>query len=255
MNRIRVETRDAIGTITLARPEQRNALDRETTDELVSATRQLEGDERVRVIVVRGEGNDFCAGADLHALRVMLDKPLEVHEADARALGNVFLALHYCVKPTVAVVRGKALAGGAGLATSCDMIVAHENAVFAYPEVAIGFVPAMAMALLVRCVGERVAFDLVSTGRRVTAAEGERLGLVSRCFAENEFESSTAELITSLSKTPPLAMAATKKLLHELRTLSVAEGIERAIHVNAAARSTDDFKRGVLRFTDRKADS
>jgi methylglutaconyl-CoA hydratase len=255
VNRIRVETDGPVATVFLARPDRKNALDREAADDLANAIAQMESQPEVRVIVLRGDGDDFCAGADLNALHSMLAEPLSVHEEDARALGAVFLALHNCGKPTVAVVRGKALAGGAGLATSCDMILAHENALFGYPEVAIGFVPAMAMVLLVRSVGERVALDLVSTGRRISAAEAQQLGLVSRTFSEADFETGSSAVIATLAAAPALAMQTTRKLLHELRTMSVADGMESAIQVNARARLTDDFRNGVLRFTRRKAGS
>jgi methylglutaconyl-CoA hydratase len=251
MNRIRVETQGAVGTIILARPDRRNALDRQAADELLAAVQDLGRAEPVRVIVLRADGKDFCAGADLLALKAMLDEPLHVHEADARALGEVFLALHTSDKPTVAIVNGRALAGGAGLATSCDMIIAHESAVFGYPEVAIGFVPAMAMALLVRCVGERTAFDLVATGRRVGAAEAERIGLISRCIPAEEFEAHTVEIIATLAKVAPLAFATTKKLLHDIRHLDITESIAAGAHANAHARLTDEFRAGVLRFTDK----
>jgi methylglutaconyl-CoA hydratase len=154
LNRIATALDGAVGRVTLARPDRRNALDREAADDLREAIRAFAGNPSVRVIVLQSSGDDFCAGADLRALRENLDAPLAQHEADARALADVFLSLHNAYMPTVALVRGLALAGGAALATACDIVVAAESARFGYPEVAIGFVPAIALTFLVRAVGE-----------------------------------------------------------------------------------------------------
>jgi methylglutaconyl-CoA hydratase len=249
MNRVRIEVDGPVGYVVLARAEKKNALDRVAADEILAAVHQLSGDESVRVIALKADGPDFCAGADLSALAAMLDEPLAVHEADARALGNVFVALHTCAKPTLAIVRGRALAGGAGLAASCDMILAHEDAVIGYPEVRIGFVPAMAMAALLRWVPESVAFDLVATGRQVRADEALRLGLVSRCFAEAQMDDGVRELLRLLCAAPASAMSATRELLHELRGVPLAQGVAMGVSVNARARLGAEFRRGVLRYS------
>jgi methylglutaconyl-CoA hydratase len=250
MNRIRTETDGTVGRIILARPEQRNALDRETAEELAAAVASFDRDETVCVLVLRAEGRDFCAGADLYALKAMLDSPLDAHEADARALGDVFLALHNSGKPSVALVQGLALAGGAALASACDMVVAREDAVFGYPEVAIGFVPAIAMALLVRSVGEKRAFDLVATGRRVGAVEALGIGLISRVLPSERFEEESALLINGLACTSAAALKTTKELLHDFRGMSMASAVAEGVHANARARLTDDFRKGVIHFTE-----
>src|SRR6476469_6843467 len=179
MNNIRVTTEGQVGRITLARPEKKNALNRETADELAQALFFL-NNAPVTVVAIDAEGTDFCSGADLAALDEMLDAPRQAHLDDAQALGHVFHTIRRMEKPVVALVRGRAYAGGAGLATACDIVLAHEDARFSYPEVTIGFVPAMAMTMLRRCVGEKLAFDLVSTGRIVKADEAREIGLVSR---------------------------------------------------------------------------
>src|SRR3954465_3650111 len=180
MTRVKLLRDGAIGRIILARPEKRNALDRQAADDLFAALAQFEADGACRVIHLGAEGEDFCAGADLQALDQMLDAGAEVNRADAEALGRVFLAIRALMKPVVCTVRGRALAGGAGLATSCDLVLAHEDAQFGYPEVRNGFVPAMVMPMLPRTVGEKHAADLVLTGRIISAEEAERIGLVSR---------------------------------------------------------------------------
>src|SRR4051812_5646614 len=187
MNNVVVTVEGPIGFITLARPEKKNALDRMTADELAQALFAL-SEGRVRVVAIDGEGPDFCAGADLGALEEMLDAPRQVHIDDAKALGHVFHTIRRMDKPVVALVKGRAYAGGAGLASACDIVLAHEEAKFAYPEVTIGFVPAMVMTMLRRSVGEKQAFDLVSTGRILSADEALAMGLVSRVFSGPEFD-------------------------------------------------------------------
>jgi len=184
----------------------------------------------------------------------MLDAPRQEHLEDAKALGHVFHTIRRMGKPVVAVVRGRAFAGGAGLATACDIVLAHEGARFAYPEVTLGFVPAMVMTMLRRSVGEKQAFDLVSTGRVLTAEEAKSIGLVSRVFADMEFERLADATLKQLAESPPQAMAATKTLFYQLDMLPFLEGITTGIVANANARATSEFREGMQRFNSRKQD-
>jgi methylglutaconyl-CoA hydratase len=251
MKNIRVAVEGAIGRITLARPEKKNALDRATADELAEALFAL-SESPVNVVAIDGEGPDFCAGADLEALEEMLDAPRQEHIDDAKALGHVFHTIRRMEKPVVALVKGRAYAGGAGLATACDIVLAHEEARFGYPEVTIGFVPAMVMTLLRRSVGEKHAFDLVSTGRILSADDAKAIGLVSRVFAAREFEDLSQAVLEQLAKQPTGAMAATKSLFYKLDDLGFLDGISAGIVANADARATSEFREGVKRFTRRK---
>jgi methylglutaconyl-CoA hydratase len=248
---IRVATEGAIGRITLARPEKKNALDRTTTDELAEALFAL-SESPVNVVAIEGEGPDFCTGADLAALEEMLDATRQQHIDDAKALGHVFHTIRRMEKPVVALVRGRAYGGGAGLATACDIVLAHEEARFAYPEVTIGFVPAMVMTMLRRSVGEKQAFELVSTGRILNADEARDVGLVSRVFAAKEFDGLSTAVLDQLAKQPAGAMAMTKTLFYKLDNLGFLDGISAGIIANADARATSDFREGVRRFTSRK---
>jgi len=247
MKNVRVAADGAIGRISLARPEKKNALDRVTADELADALFAL-SDAPVRVVAIDGDGADFCAGADLAALEKMLDAPRQEHIDDAKALAHVFHTIRRMEKPVVALVRGRAYAGGAGLATACDIVLAHETARFAYPEVTIGFVPAMVMTLLRHSVGEKQAFELVSTGRVITAKEAASIGLVSRVFPDIEFDQLSEGVLNQLAAVPPSAMAATKTLFYKLDTLSFIDGISAGIVANADARATPAFREGVERF-------
>lgn len=251
MNRIRLSADGPIGKITLARPEKRNALDRATADELAEALFAL-SESPVRVIALDADGPDFCAGADLGALKEMLDSPRQAHLDDAKALGHVFHTMRRMEKPVVALVKGRAFAGGAGLASACDIVLARDDARFAYPEVGIGFVPAMVMTMLRRSVGEKIAFDLVSTGRVLTAEEAERIGLVSRVFSSAEFDTAAAGVLERLAAASPSALAATKTLFYKLDNIGFLDGISAGIVANADARATADFRDGVTRFTGRE---
>ena len=251
MNSIRMTIEGSIGWITLARPEKKNALDRAMANELAEALFAL-SESPVNVVAIEGEGADFCAGADLAAIEEMLDAPRQQHIDDATALGHVFHTIRRMEKPVVALVKGRAYAGGAGLASACDIVLAHEDARFAYPEVTIGFVPAMVMTMLRRSVGEKQAFDLVSTGRIVKAEEAREIGLVSRVFAAMEFDQLSQSVLDTLAAAPPSAMASTKTLFYKLDTLNFLDGISAGIVANADARATPAFRDGVKRFMSRK---
>jgi methylglutaconyl-CoA hydratase len=251
MKYVRVTVEGAIGRITLARPEKKNALDRIMADELGQALFAM-SEAPVNVVAIEGEGPDFCAGADLTALEEMLDAPRQEHIEDAKALGHVFHTIRRMDKPVVALVRGRAYGGGAGLASACDIVLAHEEARFSYPEVTIGFVPAMVMTMLRRSVGEKHAFDLVSSGRVFSAEEARAIGLVSRVFAAKEFDQLSQAALDKLAAAPASAMAATKTLFYKLDTLGFLDGISAGIVANADSRSTPAFREGVKRFTGRK---
>ena len=248
MMRIRVERAGGIGRITLARPEKKNALDLLAARELREALREFAADASVRVVLLSADGDDFCAGADLAALNALLDADAATQLQDAEALGDVFRVMRSMPQVVVAAVRGRALAGGAGLATACDLVLAHAGARFGYPEVRVGFVPAMVMALLRRLTGEKRAFELVATGRLVDAAEALELGLVSRVVAAAGFEAAIEKLVADLAATPAEALRMTKRLFYGLDGTSIEDGIAMAARVNVEARSTDDFRAGIQRF-------
>ena len=235
-------------TLTLNRPEKRNALSAPLLSALNAGLERADLDAAVRVVAVRGAGKDFCAGADLDELLASADKSVEENEQAALAMGHVFLRLRQIPKPVVAVVQGRALAGGAGLATGCDLIIAEESARFGYPEIQRGFVPAMVMTLLKRLVGEKVAFDLAATGRVLSAGEAAGLGLISRVVADAEFEAQVNELLRALAAASPTALAFTKKQFYQLDGMSVDEGIRLGARVNALSRATPDFRNAIASF-------
>lgn len=244
--RIRVDVAGAVGRVALARPEKRNALDAQGVTELVDALMEFEEDDAVRAVLLRADGPDFCAGADLDALVGMIDATSETHRRDAAELGRVFLTLRGMQKPVVAAVHGRALAAGCGLATACDVILARDDAHFGYPEVRIGFIPAMVMNMLRRSVGEKHAFDLVASGRLIGASEAERIGLVSRVLPAAAFDSEVERYVLGLASHPTSSMGLTKRLFYRLDLLSFRDGIAEGVAANVEARQTDAFRTGVL---------
>jgi len=248
VNRIRVAAADGVGRITLARPEKKNALDRAAADELLDAFARQAADRSVRVVLLAADGPDFCAGADLAALAGLVDADAAAQHDDAMALGKVFIAMRELPVPVVAAVRGRALAGGAGLATACDIVLADDGARFGYPEVKVGFVPAMVMTMLRRAVGEKQAFDLVATGRVLSAREAFDVGLVSRVVPAGTLDAAADEIARALAASPPGAAALTKRLFYDLDGASFRDGIALGARVNVDARASAEFKDGVRRF-------
>jgi methylglutaconyl-CoA hydratase len=243
-----VDVREGIATLTLNRPEKRNALDGALVEALAEAVASTAVDPAVRVVVVRGAGPDFCSGADLAELEGLASASRDENLADARRLGDLLLALRHHPRPVVAAVRGRALAGGCGLVTACDLVLAEENARFGYPEVRLGFVPAMVMALLRRKVSEGRAFELVSMGRSISAGDAHRLGLVNQVLPAGGFDEAVDAYVSALAARPPSAVALTKALLYELDALDVEGGVARGVEVNVEARMSDACREGVRRF-------
>lgn len=250
---LRATTHAGVRTLTLARPAKRNALDDQLIAELTTALADAAVADDVRVLLLRGEGPDFCAGADLEALRqVASGADPAANLADAGSLGALLVAMRRHPRPILAAVHGHALAGGAGLATACDIVLAREDAVFGYPEVHLGFVPAMVMALLRRAVGEKVAFELVVRGERIGAEEALGLGLVNRVLPGAEFEDGVQAYAEEIAARSASAVSLIKRLLYGMDGLSFEEAIARGAEVNVLARMTPDTIAGVRRFLEKK---
>jgi methylglutaconyl-CoA hydratase len=251
--RIRYQADDGVAIVSLDRATKRNALDTGMIDELKAAFAEAAADDAVRVILLRAEGPDFCAGADLAQLeRITAGAGPLQNLHDAAMLGELFVRMRRIEKPIVAAVQGNAVAGGAGLATACDIVLAADNAVFGYPEVHLGFVPAMVMALLRRAAGEKIAFALVARGDRIDAAEAARIGIVAQTFAAASFDDAARRYAAELALRSASALALIKRLFYGIDGLSFEEAIARGAEVNALARATDDCQAGVRRFLDRQ---
>ena len=235
-------------SITLNRPEKRNAINAASVELLHQFLEQADLDTDVRAVVIRGSGKDFCAGADLEELLASADHTPHQNEASAYRLGEIFGRIRTLPKPVLALVQGRALAGGAGLATACDLVVASDSAQFGYPEIQRGFVPAMVATLLQRATGEKVALDLILTGRLLGAEEARAAGLISRVVPSGELENEGTALALRLAGSSATALALTKRVFFEQEGKSFAEGIRVGARVNAVARSTPDFRTSIASF-------
>ncbi len=249
--RVAVVVQGGVLTATLNRPDKKNAIDTPMIDALLATLERADLDALVRVVAIRGAGTDFCAGMDLTELLASADKPVEENRRAALHFGGLFLRMRRLPKPVVAVVQGRALAGGCGLATACDLVLAAESARFGYPEVQRGFVPAIVMTTLKRTAGEKVAFDLAATGRLLTAPEAAELGLVSRVYEDSDFEEQVSEVLRTLAASSASALAFTKQQFYALDGLRFEDGIRLGADVNAVSRTTPDFRAALQAFLKR----
>ena len=247
-DRLLVNVAGGVLTATLNRPDKRNAIDTAMIDALLATLERADLDAEVRVVALRGAGQDFCAGMDLSELLASADHTVEQNRHAALHFGGLFVRMRRLPKPVVAVVRGRALAGGCGLATGCDLVLAAESAQFGYPEVQRGFVPAIVMTLLRRAVGEKVAFDLAATGRLLDATEAATAGLVSRVYENADFEEQVGDVLRGLAAASPSALAFTKQQFYQLDGLTFEDGIRLGADVNAVSRSTPDFRAALTAF-------
>jgi methylglutaconyl-CoA hydratase len=239
---------EGITRVTLNRPEKRNALSPELIAALHGALKETARDSTVRVVILSGAGQDFCSGADLAAFDRAAESGVLDHLEVARALADVLLAMRHHPRPIIAAVRGRALAGGCGLATGCDLVLAAESAKFGYPEVNIGFVPAMVMAILRRNISEKRAFELIAMGSVIGAAEALSMNLINRVFPDSEFEARVNEYATSLASKSASAISLSKNLLYHMDSMSFDASIEAGVHGNALARMTEDARAGIAKF-------
>lgn len=246
---IETERSGPILTLTLSRPEKRNALSADLvgalTDELGAASQ----DGSVRVIVLTGAGKAFSAGADLAALRALQSASAEANLADSEHLAGLFDTIHRHPKPVIAKVNGHAIAGGCGLAAVCDFSLAAEESKLGFTETRIGFVPAIVSVYLVRKLGEAAARDLLLRGHLISAQEGARIGLVTQAVPAADLDHAVDALAHELaSQTSGSALALTKRLLADLPGMGLAESLSYAARINALARMTDDCKAGIEAF-------
>lgn len=239
-------------TLTMNRPEKRNALNPAMMDELTHALDAASSNQACEVILLTGAGDAFCAGLDLEHLETLCAKTPEQHQADSERIARLLRRLYDISKPTIAAVNGAAIAGGMGLATICDFTLAIPEAKFGYSEVKIGFIPAIVSAFLRGQIGDKQARDLLLTGRLIKAPEAFALGLVTQVVPEQDLMHEARALAKRLLCNSPAAMQATKRLLSEHAHHHLDSEIEAAIHANVEARATEDFKEGVRAFLEKR---
>ena len=242
------EVADGVARITLNRPAKRNALNDELISSLKTLLSQANDDQDVRVIVLSGAGSDFCSGADLAALQKISTASVADNLADAGALMQLFLLIRTTRQPVIAAVKGRALAGGCGLASACDLVLAARSSRFGYPEVKIGFVPAMVMAILRRNVSEKRAFELVTLGGEIAAEDAVAMGLANRVIDDEAFDDEVDAFIEQFAKVSSSAVALTKRLLYQTDAMSFEDALHCGVDTNVTARMSADCQKGIERF-------
>jgi len=239
-----------VATIALNRPERRNALDdvmiREMTDAVTVANR----DTDTRIVVITGEGKAFCAGMDLEYLRKYADMGEHENLEDARNLLTLLRTVHTLRKPVIAMVNGAALGGGCGLASACDFVfLSKEYGKMGVPEVKLGFLPAVILVFLIKRMGEASAREFVLRGEILAADDALARGLCTRVIPHAELSESVSQFADEMCVTTSASsISLTKDLLTRMTDMSLPEAMEYAAHLNALARKTDDFKKGLESF-------
>jgi methylglutaconyl-CoA hydratase len=248
---IQVEYDGGVATITLNRPEKRNAISFDLIDDLLRALDEVAKSDAI-VLILTGAGKAFCSGLDLDNLKALLGRSPQQTLQESQTMVRLFRSLYEFPKVTIAAVNGAAIAGGTGLALLCDFTLGVPEAKFGYTEVRIGFVPAIVSTFLLRQVGEKQARDLLLTGRLIGAEEAARLGLVREIVAPENLMARARELAALLMENSPASLRATKQLLTEHARAELDSQMESAVRENAAIRTTADFREGITSFLEKR---
>jgi methylglutaconyl-CoA hydratase len=250
-NTLQLTFDSTVATITLNRPDKRNAISYELIDDLIRALDEVNRSS-ARILIVTGAGKAFCSGMDLENLKTLIGRTPEQNLEDSRTMVQLFRSLYEFSKPTIAAVNGAAIAGGTGLALLCDFTLAVPEAKFGYTEVRIGFVPAIVSTFLLRQVGEKIARDLLLTGRIFDAAEALKIGLINEIVSPEDLLDRARALAAQLAENSPLSLLNTKRLLTEHARAELDEQIESAIRENAGIRESADFREGITSFLEKR---
>lgn len=238
--------------LTLNDPERRNPLSPRLVQDLLEQLSAAEQDPSIRAVVLTGAGQAFSAGADLEFLKSVTTAGAEANYAHSRSLMRLFHRVYTFPKPTIAAINGPAVAGGAGLATACDLALMSEPAQIGYTEVKIGFVAALVGVILVRNVGEKHAKELLLTGRLVPASEAYRMGLVNRIVPPEQLLDEALALAQEVGANAPTSLSLTKELLHALPGMGLEDGFRLAAVANAWVRETGDLAEGIAAFFEKR---
>jgi len=248
---IKSEVKNSIAIITLNRPEKRNALHPFLVEQLKNKLGEFEKDDSVKSLIITGEGNTFCSGADLEYLQQISNNTSVENYKDSKSLAELFLMIYNFSKPTIAAVNGSAIAGGCGLASVCDFIVAHPGkSKFGYSEVKIGFIPAIVSIFLIKKVGEGLARQLLLEGEIISGKRAYEIGFVNN-LAEDVLDESL-KLAEKLNSNSAESIRSIKQMINTISTLSVQEAVNHCIGLNTISRSTTDFKKGIDSFLNKE---
>ncbi len=244
MDTVISDTKDGVATVTLHRPEQRNALNLQMAIDLHAAIKEAETDARVRIVLIRGTGTSFCAGADLKERVGVTEAWLRNRRQTAFAAYN---AIQWCMKPCVAVAHGPVIGAGCEVATACDFIIASTRATFRYPEAAVGSVGASQR--LPRIVGRAMAKELIFTGRTIDAAEALRIGLVNHVVEPDQLEAKVAETVGMILKAYPLSVQLAKRCVDVGMESDLRTGMDFEMMAIDRCLADEEWKKGVQAFS------
>jgi methylglutaconyl-CoA hydratase len=250
---IKCEMDGAVGTLTLNRPEKRNAISSDMIKELLTALSNAESHPDLRVLILTGAGKAFCSGMDLETLQAISAQTAAENLGDSREMARLFQRIYSFPKPLITAVNGAAIAGGCGIATFSDITLAVPEAKFGYTEVRIGFIPALVSVLLRRQIGEKHAREILLTGRIFDAAEAYRLGLVTEIVPCPDLLKRAREFSAILLESSPTSIRRTKRLLLHYEESEIQQEIELATQENAAIRGTEDFREGLASFLEKRS--
>lgn len=256
MTFVEYSVKDRICTITLNRPDKRNALNEQVVSELKQAFAYAAEDAEVKVIVLAARGSAFCAGADLAYLQQLQQNTFEENLADSNHLKELFYQIYTHPKVVIAKIQGHAIAGGCGLATVCDFSFTVQEAQFGYTEVRIGFIPAIVKVFLLRKIGEGKAKELLLSGDLISAEEAKDFGLVNKVVGEDELDETVSDFARKLvKKNSGQSMQFTKQMIAKVQEMSLEEGLSHAAEQNAKARASEDCQKGIAAFLNKEKPS
>jgi len=245
--------KDRIAYISLNRPEKRNALNAELVQNLKDTFNEAEENDDVKVIVLKANGDAFCAGADLAYLQQLQKNTYEENLADSNHLKELFEQIYTLKKVVIAQVEGHAIAGGGGLATVCDFVYAVPEAKFGFTEVRIGFVPAIISLFILRKIGETKTKELLFTGDLVTAQKAKAMGLINQVVEAGNIEDEVYDFAQKIiANCSADSLALTKQLLANVASKHYQDGLNYASEMNAKARATKDCVQGISSFLNKK---
>lgn len=252
MSLVAVGVNGGIARITLNRPEKRNALSPELIEDLHEKISEAGFDPKVRVILLRGEGKDFCAGMDLNSMASGSEGEVMDHLGTAQVLSDLYLTMRKHPRPIVAAVQGRAIGGGCGLAAASDLILATDSAEFRYPEVNLGFVAGIVTSQLRRVVGEKRAFEIIALGEAIPARQALEFGMVNQVWPESAFDQKVEGYIEALAGKSQSALTLTKDLMYHIDGMGFEAAMHAGLYSNALARMTPDAKAGFEKFVRKK---
>lgn len=252
-NKIIVEQEGLTKKVTLNRPEKRNSLDEEMIAELTHVMTESSGDKHTGTVLLSGAGGNFCSGLFLDYLQKISQYDILQNRDDSSRFRNLLLSIYKCRKPVVAMVDGYALAGGCGIASACDMIIASDKATFGYTEVKIGFIPAIVMIFLLKRVTEKDAKELLLTSKFISAEEAVRIGFANYSVPQSELQNKAKEICDCLNKIPQSSISLTKEMFSNVSSMSFESALEYAVDMNAITRMTEECRHGVSNFLNKSS--